>query len=214
MRLIVITAPEPLPGEARALTALLEAGADRLHLRRPGASEEELAALLEAIPSGLRPRISLHDHHGLARRGAAGGIHLNGRNPEPPEGFRGPVSRSCHSLDELDRWRNRCDYLFLSPLFDSISKQGYRAAFPLQTLREAARHGTIDSRVMALGGVDPDRMPQVRELGFGGAAILGYLWNDYRPDDLDGLLQRFERLRAATGRTAPREAGTCGRRPL
>ena len=46
MRVIVITDPEFLPGEAEALTALLDAGAWRVHVRKPGAHAEDVSAPL------------------------------------------------------------------------------------------------------------------------------------------------------------------------
>lgn len=43
LRLIILTTPDFLPQEATALTAILDKGF-RLHLRKPGCSEKELAA--------------------------------------------------------------------------------------------------------------------------------------------------------------------------
>ena len=110
----------------------------------------------------------------------------------------GTVSRSCHSLAEVAAWRDRLDYLFLSPVFDSISKQGYRAGFAPEELLRAAREGIIDRRVMALGGITPDNLARVRAWGFGGAVVLGDLWQGYRgADDLPELLRRFGALQRA-----------------
>lgn len=67
-----------------------------------------------------------------------------------------------------------CDYVFLSPIFDSISKQGYKAAFTPEQI-EAAQ-GIIDQQVVALGGMSLERVPLVRGMGFGGAAFLGDVW--------------------------------------
>ncbi len=180
MRVMVITSPQFLPDEASLLEALLAYGADRIHLRKPGCSEQELACLIEQLPPHCHPRLSLHDHFALAERYGIGGIHLNGRNPVPPPGYRGIVSRSCHSLSEVARYKAGVDYLFLSPIFDSISKTGYRAAFPPQVLDEAARSGLIDRKVVALGGVSAQKMPQVRAWGFGGVAVLGAVWQQCR----------------------------------
>ncbi len=140
MRIVVITPPHAVPREAATIRLLLDAGIDRVHIRKPEATQEELCALLEAIPEPLRPRLSLHDGHCLATRYGIGGVHLNTRNPLPPEGFRGVVSRSCHSFDELAA-DTACSYRFLSPIFDSISKNGYRAAFTAEALRTAAARG-------------------------------------------------------------------------
>ena len=61
----------------------------------------------------------------------------------------------------------------LSPVFDSISKQGYRSAFDPDSLRPWLE----GKRVVALGGVTPERIPLLRDAGFSGAAMLGYFWN-------------------------------------
>ena len=183
MKLVVITAPDFLPDEAQALTQLLDAGLDRLHLRKPGCTEEELEALIRLLPAEHYGRISLHDHFALQARYRLGGIHLNGRNPHAPEGFKGLLSRSCHSLDEVERYKPFADYVFLSPVFDSISKAGYRGAFTRQELDGAARRGIIDHKVMALGGVSAQKMPQVHAWGFGGVALLGAVWKHCRTVD-------------------------------
>ena len=73
--------------------------------------------------------------------------------------------------------------MFLSPVFDSISKAGYRGAFPPQELDGAARRGLIDHKVVALGGVSAQKMPQVHAWGFGGVALLGAVWEHCRTVD-------------------------------
>ena len=61
------------------------------------------------------------------------------------------VSRSLHSLAEL-RSSSGLEYAFLSPIFDSISKQGYKAAFEEEKLRQALADNSVP--VIALGGLD------------------------------------------------------------
>ena len=77
--------------------------------------------------------------------------------------------RSCHSLEEVCQYKNHMDYVFLSPVFDSISKQGYRAAFSIETLEQA--RGIIDEKVFALGGVTLDKITILEQLHFGGIAV-------------------------------------------
>lgn len=173
MKRIVITLPHFFEGEAASITAMLESGAERVHIRKPGATETDIAALVESIAPQYRSRLSLHDAFGLAVPLGVGGVHLNSRNSEPPAAFTGLVSRSCHSLEEL---RQDADYLFLSPIFDSISKSGYRSAFTTTELTEASASGLIGPRVYALGGVFPGNFMRVESLGFGGAALLGAAW--------------------------------------
>lgn len=194
MRLAVITDPEFRSDETEVIPRLLSEGIDRVHLRKPGATEADLRRLIESLPATLYPRLTLHDNLPLAVEYGLGGVHLNGRNPESPKDFRGMVSRSCHSLDEVAACSTE-DYLFLSPVFDSISKSGYRAAFSEAVLHDAAAQGLLGLRVWALGGVRPDLLPQVRAYGFGGAALLGCIWQDTSTQGLRRTLRDLQNFR-------------------
>ena len=177
----IITLPWLFVGEAARIVAFLQRReVDYVHIRKPGARREDMEKLVESIPQAYRNRIVLHDHFPLAEKYRLFGIHLNRRNPEVPRGWKGSVSRSCHSLEEVVRWKNRCDYVTLSPIFDSISKAGYRSAFTREEIAEAARKGIIDEKVMALGGVTFNKMKEVTAMGFGGGMILGDAWNYHR----------------------------------
>ena len=135
---IAITSPSFYDGEASFISMLLSHGVDMVHLRKPGASEEDCASLLEALSADVLSRIVIHDFFGLAGQFGLRGIHLNGRCSEVPPDYTGHISRSCHTFDEVRLWKQTCDYVFLSPVFDSISKQGYGAAFTEDSLAEAA----------------------------------------------------------------------------
>ena len=195
MNSIIRTTPNFLPDEAEALTALLSHGLYRLHLRKPGCTEAELDALIRQLPPAYYPRISLHDHFPLQARYHLGGIHLNSRNPDVPAGFQGLVSRSCHTLEEAARYAPLTDYYFLSPIFDSISKQGYHAGFTEQQLRRATEQGIINEKTIALGGVTADKLPYLASLGFGGAAFLGDIWSGYHSrEDIPDVIEHFLKL--------------------
>jgi thiamine-phosphate pyrophosphorylase len=87
------------------------------------------------------------------------------------------VSISCHTFQELAEVRKQSyAYMSLSPIFDSISKQGYRSAFTREQIAEARRQGLIDQRIMALGGVTFNKINEITAMGFGGAMILGDAW--------------------------------------
>ena len=129
------------------------------------------------MTSDDRRRIVIHDFFELAEPYCLKGIHLNARRSTVPDGYEGHVSRSCHSLEEVKRYKSICGYVFLSPIFDSVSKQGYASAFTDETLKQASSDGVIDGKVVALGGVTPDKISYLRQLGFGGAAMLGCVNN-------------------------------------
>ena len=194
---IVITKPEFFEGEAEQIVQLLDSGrVDIVHIRKPvklaglarlerldGAladSARELEKLIKSLPDRVYGRLVLHDCFDLALKYQLHGVHLNSRHPQPPEGFRGAISISCHSLKELAECRKKpYAYMSLSPIFDSISKPGYYSAFTVEDIAEARRQGLIDERVMALGGVTFDKVNDVLKMGFGGAMILGDAWKLY-----------------------------------
>ena len=177
---IVITLPHFHDGEAQRIAELLNSGkADLIHIRKPEATREETERLIHEIPQELHSRLVLHDHYTIAQQYGLYGVHLNSRNTQPPQGWTGSVSRSCHTLDEVEHWKALCNYVSLSPIYDSISKQGYRSAFTTEQLREAHRRGIIDERVYALGGITFNNLREVLSIGFGGAMILGDAWKNH-----------------------------------
>lgn len=172
---IAITAPEPAPDEARRIMALLDAGWHMVHMRHPDATLRRMRAIIESVPQHYHGRLRLHGHFGLLSEFNLGGIHLNSRCPEPPALYTGPMSRSCHSVDEALQAAasGHYDYVWLSPVADSISKPGYQAAF---TPAELSRLSDAESSpIVALGGVTPAIVPRLMATGFGGIAVLGYL---------------------------------------
>ncbi len=177
MKLIAVTSPDFLDGEVERIVSLLEhEGFWAVHLRKPGASQAQYVHMLDLLPESCIRRVVVHDHFELCRDYPLMGIHLNSRNPTLPLGYVGQRSCSCHTLEEVSLKKPMVDYLFLSPIFDSISKSGYLSVFSQETLQRAAACGVIDRKVVALGGVTADKVEWLHQLGFGGAAMMGALW--------------------------------------
>lgn len=175
--IIAITLPDMHTGEAIEIVRLLRSDVSLVHIRKPNVSAEDVERLIRLIPKPYRRRLVLHDHFSLAGRYRLYGVHLNSRNPEPPKNWKGSVSRSCHSLEEVAAWKDRCNYVSLSPIFDSISKPDYKATFTREEIDDARKKGIIDNKVLALGGVTFDRMDEVYRMGFGGGMMLGDAWH-------------------------------------
>lgn len=173
---IGITQEQLSEREAQYISIMLEEGADFVHVRKPGSSLEQVSQLIEQIDERFHSRLILHDHFTLMSRFNLGGVHLNGRNPLAPKDFKGQLSRSCHSLEEISTLASEINYAFLSPIFSSISKQGYKSAFSEDQLSLASKNGVINERIIALGGISKDKLPIINAYGFGGVALLGYLW--------------------------------------
>lgn len=189
-RLVLLTAPTALPDEPRLLTELLMRGLPRLHLRKPGWSAAQMEALIQALPPQFHGRLVLHAYPHLVRHYRLGGLHLTAgqraaatRRPRLLPGQT--LSTSFHSLAEVAGHRRRYDYVFLSPIFDSISKEGYASNFDLAVVQVflqklAARPG-YRPRVLALGGIAGQNLALTRQAGFAGAAVLGAVWQSPDP---------------------------------
>lgn len=193
MKIIAISRPDFFRGESEVINEMFERGLERLHLRKPFCKEAEYKRLLGKIDPKFYKRISLHEHFDLANKLGVGGVHLNRRNPDAPKGFDGRISASCRDTAEMHAMLNEYDYVFLSPVFDSISKKGYGAAYSYRELLGLALDGVIGPGVVALGGVSEDKLKMLSDLNFSGAAVLGYLWQG----DAGAMLKRFDKLMAA-----------------
>jgi thiamine-phosphate pyrophosphorylase len=84
----------------------------------------------------------------------------------------------------------------LSPVFDSISKAGYNSGFTYATLKEASKKGIIEGNVIALGGISTSNIASIVDMGFGGVAVLGAVWNRATLEDaimeLGSLIQKMK----------------------
>ncbi|AVM52278.1 thiamine-phosphate pyrophosphorylase [Bacteroides zoogleoformans] len=179
MKLIVVTAPTFFVEEDKIITALFEEGLDILHLRKPETSAMYSERLLTLIPPQYHKRIVTHEHFYLQEEFNLMGIHLNARNPKEPHDFSGHISCTYHSLDEVKSKKHFYDYVFLSPIFDCITKDGMSSGFEAEELRQAGKERIIDNKVMALGGITPNNILEIKDYGFGGAVVVGDLWNKF-----------------------------------
>ena len=197
MRLIVITTEAFFNGEAEAINLLFKNGLELLHIRKPYISADEMRSFIEQIDKTFHHNIVLHDNYELANVFGLKGIHLNRRNKDVSGELEKSlsISCSCHSFKEIGE-AQKCEYVFLSPVFDSISKVGYKQGFTHEQLCDARDKGIISKHIVALGGVAKEQISVVSRYGFGGVAILGALWNNFIKDgNTDELLRRFNELK-------------------
>ena len=170
---IAITKPNAVDGEDAIIRHLLANGFDIVHLRKPDADICYCRDLLQQLSPSERKRVVIHDYYSLYEEYSLRGFHINKNITSYPADYQGTRTRSCHSLDEILRYKHECDYLFLSPIFDSISKADYRSKFSHAELLNASINGVIDNKVIALGGVTLDRIAYLHSLRFGGVAMMG-----------------------------------------
>jgi len=190
MQLFLISPPHLVQNEERLVTEMLALGLARFHVRKPEWDRIQMLNYIATIPERFHSRLVLHSHHSLVSELGLGGMHLTaairtaGRTRRPTRPGQ-MLSTSFHSLAEISQHRRRYDYVFLSPIFNSLSKQGYEAAFNLAevaaTLRQLQQRANPGLQVIALGGIEGHRLAAVRRAGFAGAAVLGAVWQQADP---------------------------------
>lgn len=177
MEIVVLTPDFLLKDEAKIVNKLFEAGLDLLHIRKPSVDLVMLRDFITSINKAFHNRIIIHQHTELMSQFKLAGIHVKTSQFRLPECLQGTVSTSIHSQAEfelLDRPESR---LFLSPVFNSISKKGYMANPNLLAVGNVSRKG----KLVALGGINWQNIQKVQKYGFDGAALLGYIWESDNP---------------------------------
>ena len=185
--LILLSAEQDTPGELENLTQLFQSGLTTFHLRKPDWKIEQTEDFLAAIPKEFLSKIVLHSHFELANKFAIKGIHLNEANKKlaPQLNAETIISASFHSIGHIKENTFPYRYIFLSPIFESISKPGYHSKFDLKTLVEELKQLRLEKTnlpgIIALGGITSGNIGSVKETGFDGAALLGSIWQSANP---------------------------------
>jgi thiamine-phosphate pyrophosphorylase len=200
MKLIIMTKATFFVEEDKILTTLFEEGLENLHLYKPESEPIYSERLLTLLSDDYYKRITVHDHFYLREEYGLRGIHLNNATDELPIGYRGNVSRTCHSTSELKEAKKNSNYVFLKTIFDSQSNPKDKQTLTEEELRDASRKGLIDKHVYAMGGITLENIRQIRDLGFGGVVICGNLWNRFnihQEQDYKELISHFQKLHKA-----------------
>jgi thiamine-phosphate pyrophosphorylase len=201
---IILLSPEGAKwDEIAIINRLFEAGLQRFHLRKKGFTVADYRRYLSCLDEVFLPRVVLHGG-GFELYGEfpVAGIHLSGADRNnvslrqqiahiPVD----HISTSFHAWSEISHDPTDYGYVFMSPVFDSISKTNYQAAVDLRGLavlrRKFEEKERQCPRICALGGVDAPHLPILKQYRFDGAAIYGAIWKSAHPDTV------FERLLVA-----------------
>lgn len=188
MELGVLSNARRTEDETGVVIRMFQMGLKQFHLRKPRLSTQELEEYLDRIPPRYRKRIIIHTHHELALKYDLGGIHLSKshrkkrlkrwirffwyrkRNPQIK------ISRTCHDLADLLQDKRRYDHVLLSPVFQGISSKSHGGGYSERSIISVLERSP--HLVYALGGVTPESLPRVREMGFFGAILAGTIWEE------------------------------------
>jgi thiamine-phosphate pyrophosphorylase len=174
---IAITPPEVYRNEHEALLALANCGISYIHVRKPGIEAKALKEYLADIPKHLMSLLALHGEEELVREFGMGGVHIKNHNTLNNNVLL-RLTKSCHLIKEVAQCQQDYDYVFLSPVFDSISKSGYLSTMEHDEVERFLRHPKRrTAKVVALGGINERNVPKIKSMGFDGFALLGSLWH-------------------------------------
>ncbi len=190
MYTIVFTSPVQVKDEALICNSLFARGLEILHLRKPDFDKSGYEKFIQQIEPRYHNRIMIHNYYDLARNYQLRGIHVKSYATDHVDQYAGIpyISTSCHTLDEIEKLSFSPAYCFLSPVFDSISKEGYKSRFSEAELAKIKIYNR-SFPIIALGGISPANLNLCRDYGFDGVAVLGYIWQQN-----DEAIQRFVRL--------------------
>jgi thiamine-phosphate pyrophosphorylase len=181
---ILISPPSDKDGEIDLLCQFFDAGLSRFHLRKPNFSAEDLKRYLNKIPTEHLSKIVVHRCPEVLADFEVGGYHF--RSNEPAQVMKGTSSKSLHKLGELTGLKESMDYVFLGPIFRSVSKKGYGPKISINEIFSLFSSGRLNRlnkipKVYALGGIRKKKILRLSEVGFSGVALLGSVWGSRDP---------------------------------
>lgn len=182
---LILFTPTKTEWDAKTVIKLFDAGLGKLHIQpnrewRVGDYEK----FLKKVPKIYWPRIVLEEHHQLVLNHQLGGFQMYHGDRIPARWPKSvSLSCKCHSYDEMRSLPKALNYVFLSPIFPSISKRDYvpqRTTREFQVIAERWR-SEGGCPVYGLGGVTPQNATRVREMGLDGVAFIGSVWETANP---------------------------------
>jgi len=175
------------------VAACLAAGLPAVEVREKDLPVTEVAALCRRIRA-LRPApfLIVNDRVDVALAVGAHGVQRTHASLAVDElrvvaDKRVRVGASVHSLEDArDAAAHGADWLFFGPVYDTPSKRRYGAPQGLAALERVA--SAVNIPVVAIGGITPDRVADVRRAGARGVAVISAI---LFADDPGAATKRF-----------------------
>lgn len=175
------------------VAACLSAGLPAVEVREKDLPVTEVAALCRRIRA-LRPApfLIVNDRVDVALAVGAHGVQRTHASLAVDElrvvaDKRVRVGASVHSLEDArDAAARGADWLFFGPVYDTPSKRPYGAPQGLAALERVA--AAVPVPVVAIGGITPDRVADVRRAGARGVAVISAI---LFADDPGAATKRF-----------------------
>jgi len=195
--MIIISSPISEPNEINLINSLFQEGMELFHVRKPDFTAEEIQSFVTAIGLEYRKQLVLQSHHHLAKALGIHRIHFmeSSRITQKESELKRYkesgliLSTSVHSIDDFNDLQNDFDYAFLSPVYESISKQNYKPKTDLfEQINKRTNHTT---KLIALGGISDENIKFTLTNGFHDVALLGTIWNQNNPIENFKICQKI-----------------------
>lgn len=168
----------------------LAAGLRAVQLREKDLEARNLLALADTLREATRrhgARLIVNDRADVALAAGADGVQrthaslpVTALREITPPGFL--VGASVHSEAEArEAAAQGADFIVFGPVYDTASKRRYGPPQGLAALETVTR--AVDRPVLAVGGLTPERVPEVLAAGAAGVAVIGAIYAAARPAD-------------------------------
>ena len=168
----------------------LAAGLSALQVREKDLGAGELATLcrrLRALTLDAEALLIVNDRVDVALAVGADAVQrtstsLSVRDMIAVADKRLHIGASVHALQEaIDAESQGADWVVFGPVYDTPSKRAYGPAQGLARLEEVAR--AVGVPVIAIGGITPERVAEVRAAGAAGVAVISAILEADSPRD-------------------------------
>ena len=172
----------------------LAAGLPAVQVREKDLSARDLAVLCRRLRNLTRDTGALlivNDRVDVALAVGADAVQRTGTSLEVKDirdiaERRLRIGASVHSLESaVDAERQGADWVVYGPVYDTPSKRAYGAPQGLERLAEVVR--SVKIPVLAIGGVTPERVPEVIAAGARGVAVISGILAAEWPSDATQL---------------------------
>jgi thiamine-phosphate pyrophosphorylase len=149
----------------------------RFHLRKPTYSQKEFELYLSDFDKETRMRMVVHSIQ-LENQFSLLGLHCKAHEQTLVNQNPQIISSSFHSKEEALKRQKNFQFFFCSPLFESISKPGYKPTEPWDISNESPE---FRNKAIALGGIKLENLETCLQKGFKNIALLGSIWENPDP---------------------------------
>lgn len=171
-------------------SAAVRGGATCVQLRLKNAQPREVVDVARALVAAVSVPVIVNDRADIALAAGAAGVHVGDADLPvvairrfAPEGF--VIGASLGSDRELENARD-ADYVGIGPLFSSGSKTDAGDAIGIEGFKRLAALCGLPA--IAIGGITPERVPQIMEAGAAGVAAINAIFKGSDPEGATRLL--------------------------